>query len=327
MSNTITVSDDGNTIEVTAPGPQGPSGVTNLITDISLQGVGSAGDPLGINAARNPVKLCTLADWDPYLNVAETGFDLPEGRYEFCGPIAYGTMDVDLITPNGNYTFYNENFFQNTQTYTGTTPFIINSVTTGIIDVIRVIFTTPNAKTFGLVNGGSLILEFPGFIGCKQSFTLDDFLFLTVPIIAQVGCELGAVVNNIGTSNILIAQWSDGQDLGGTGFTFKGTGDRIFITVPDSRPAASECFIDIQNSYTGDVEIGLGSHTTGAGDFFKAGSRDQSDPNINVNAVKNVPDSKFIGNIIVNGNTTATTIVTRNIWVDINFGDNRNCEE
>jgi len=303
-------------------GDQGPP--ATVITDNSLEGDGSLVDPLKINSTIS-IYICDLTDLSDFLNGSI--YELPEGRYTFCNSIDFGTSRIQLIDTSGNYTFYNGNFFDNIISYSGSDPFIFATGSTPnsgiILDVVRMVFQTPNATTIDLINGNSLILEFPGFIGCKTAVNLDGYSFLTVEPVAIVGCENGFICNNIGTANIIVGQWSNGQDNGGTGFTFSGANsDRLFMTTVDSRPAASESYIDIQASYGGDAEFSGGVHTRGAGVFFKAGSRNQSDINIVVTGVKNVENSKYIGNVIVNGNNTQTVITTQNTWTDVNFDNN-----
>lgn len=317
MSNTITISGTDKTITITRVGIQGPVGTNLISTDSTLQGNGSMADPLGVSEDIG-FSICTLADLDKFL-VGDV-YELPSNRYNICGPLDFGARTIDLVDTNGNYTFNNFNFAANVVTYSGTDPFIASSTTGIVLDVIRMIISTPNATAIDLSDGNSLILEFPVFSGCKQCVNLDNFEFFTVEPIAMVGCETGCVLNNILTADIIVGQWSLGQDSAGTAFTFSGANsERLFMTASDSRPAASESFLDIQASYGGDVAIGLGVHTTGGGLFFKAGSRDQTDTDILTTGVKNVESSKYNGHIVANGNNTVTAINTQNAWVDINL--------
>jgi len=108
-----------------------------------------------------------------------------------------------------------------------------------------------------------------------------------------LACADGVVVKDVGTMSAQVLQWSVGQNLSGVAITLKGAAsERCFISQPDSRPLSSESFFDIQADYAGLVEVGLGVHTDGtSGDFFKSGTRDQNDNDIQVSSVQNVTSS------------------------------------
>ena len=283
MSNTITVSDNGNTINVSEPG----AGLRSINSTNAFSGLGTDASPLdlvGFNIITQP------SDLELYGTKTSGVYNIPAASYIFALAMDFGTDSINLSEENGIYVFHGSNFIQ--LTYTGTTPFIGTDQTGVSIDIVRMFLNTPNATCIKLQNGNSCILEFAVFNGCKMCADLDVMAFFTSDKLVMVVCEDGVVVKDVGTMSAQVLQWSVGQDLGGVAITLKGAAsERCFISQPDSRPLSTESFFDIQADYAGLVEIGLGVHTEGAGDFFKSGTRDQNDNDIQVSSVQNVTSS------------------------------------
>ena len=235
-------------------------------------------------------------------------YNLPAASYFFAVALNFGTDTINLDDANGIYVFYGANF--NQLTYTGITPFIGTDKTGVSLDIIRLFLTTPNATCIKLQDGNSCILEFPVFAGCKICVDLDNMAFCTADKLAMVGCEKGLILNDVLTSSVQVGQWSGGQDLSGIAFDLSGAdSERFFMTSSDSRPAATECFINVQANYGGLVDLVAGVHTPGGGDFFTPAGRDENDNDISVSAIQFVTSSKSTASIhIAPGDEAATTI-------------------
>jgi len=292
------------------------SNLMGIITTGAFKGVGSSLDKLDFTAFKVVNTFDDIAEF-------KTGsiYNLPADFYWFASTLAFSTDTINLDEEDGLYVFSSTHF--NTLSYTGATPFISTNQTGVSLILYNTFMSTPNATTISLSNGNSLILEIPVFAGCKRPADLDSMGFCTLDKLAVVGCENGLLLTDVDTMSCQLGQISNGPNLGGILFDFQGANSgRAFISSVDSRPEATESYINVGALYGGDIDIVGGIHTKGGGSFFAAGSRDQTDPKILVSLVKNGPNSRYIGNIIVNGNTTVTTIVTQNAWVDVNFDGN-----
>ena len=236
-------------------------------------------------------------------------YNLPEAAYFWAAALNFGSDTINLNDANGIYMFYGANFKQ--LTYTGITPFISTDKTGVSIDFIRIFLSTPNATCLKLQNGNSCILEFPVFIGCKTCVDLDTMAFCTADKLAMVGCERGLILKDVQTMSVQVGQWSGGQDNSGIAFDLSGAAsERFFMTSSDSRPEATECFINVQASYGGLVDLAAGVHTPGGGDFFSSAGRNQNDKDISVTAIQFVTSSKSTAALhVAPGDEAATTVV------------------
>ena len=317
MSNTITVTDNGKAISVSAKGIQGPSGVSTVNVLQAFTGNGTIGSPLDFSAFKVITQPSDLLLYGTY---AAGVYTLPTAdRYYFKNFQDYGTDRIEVSEQDGIYAFDGSHF--DLIQYTGTGNFISTADTGISLNIVKLFISAPNGTAISMINFNSCILEFPVFVNCKQCVDLDTGSFFTNEVLVMVICQNGAVAKDVGTMSARIIQWSVGQNIAdGTAITLMGAAsERCFISQSDSRPQNNEHFLDIQSDYGGLVDIVAGVHTSGGGGFFKVGSRDQTDGNILVTAVQNVADSKFIGNIVVIDNNTATVITTQNDWFDIDF--------
>lgn len=285
MANNITVSSDGNNIDVSVPS----SGLSAINSLQAFSGLGTDANPLDFSAFKVITQPSDLLLYGTY---SAGVYTLPTADlYYFTGPQDYGTDEIVCGEVGGTYVFYGGNYSQLTSTTTGN--FISSSTAGTSIKIIDMFITVANGTAISMSGGfNSCILEFAVFINCKKCVDLDTGSFFTNEVLVMVVCEDGCVVKDVGTMSGRLIQWSVGQDLGGVALTLKGAAsERFFLSQADSRPTATESYLDIQADYGGLSDIGLGVHTGGAGDFFKVGTRDQTDKDINVSDVVNVTNS------------------------------------
>ena len=252
------------------------------------------------------------------LAVFKTGtvYNLPANMYLFAEDISFGTDTINLDDQNGIYTFMGAHF--NQLTYTGTAAFISTTETGVSLDIIRLFLTTANATCIELSNGNSCILEFPVFINCKRCVDLDTMSFCTGDKVAMVACENGIRLDDVLTCSMQVGQWSLGQDNSGIAYDILGaSSERFFLTSADSRPTATESFINIQATYGGLVDMVAGVHDSGGGDFFESTGRNQTDLNIDAQHIKNVPNSRIIGSLSSTDNS-GTVSISEDVWTDFN---------
>ena len=310
MSNTITVSDNGQKITVKALGTQGPAGTAGgSITALqAFSGVGTVADPLDFSAFKVITQPSDLLLYGTY---AAGVYTLPTAdRYYFRGAQNYGTDRIELTETNGIYAFTGSHFDQ--LTYTGTGNFISTTSTGQSLNLIHMFITAATGTAIKMTNFNSCIMEFPVFINCKTCIDLDIGAFFTNEVLVMVACENGVIAKDVGTMSARIIQWSVGRNaVDAVAVTMMGAAsERCFISQADSRPLSNECYLDIQADYAGLVDLVGGVHTTGAGDFFKAGSRNQNDVDIAVTAIQNVTSShSTVALHVSTGDELATTII------------------
>jgi len=138
----------------------------------------------------------------------------------------------------------------------------------------------------------------------------------------MVACENGMTLTDVQSVNMTFPQWNDGQDLSGIAIDASGaSSERLIIATLDSRPLATESFINIAANYGGDVSINGGVHSTSSGGvFFDPAGRDGDDPDVDVQNVKNVTNSKAFANGHFDSNTTDTVISAVDTPVKLNAG-------
>lgn len=75
---------------------------------------------------------------------------------------------------------------------------------------------------------------------------------------------------------------------------------------------------DIDNTMTGFIKISNSTNSSGLGNFFKAGSKDQSFPRLQIFGNDFTPNSRTIGSAFSQGEITTLSLV-QNVYVDMNF--------
>lgn len=296
--------------------PDSPStGRTRIFVD-PADGILKYVDENGFVKATDPAEGTTtaitinpdLANIAQYLNGSV--YELPANQYIIQGFCDFGTNTIEMVDDLGFYRISSTNF--GTMSYSGAGPFIKNAsgATGNLLDIRHFIVTTPNATAISMTNGNSFICDLVAFVLCARPFEMDTVAFCTLEALPIVSCTNGALVKDADTISARLFQYNDGPGLGGVGLTVQGAvSGRFFMNACDARPSAGESYLDIQASYAGDVDITGGVLSTGGGDFFKAGTRDETDIDISVQNVKNVMDSTTeCGAYIAEADTTETTI-------------------
>jgi len=320
------VTNGGNSVTITG---QDIDGITG---DVALNTVGHFIELIG-NAATSSYEIVnswtsegnqteviikSLLDLAPYL--VGTSYELPFGRYVFDQDIDLGTDNIKLID-GAFYSITATNI--NTVVYTGTGAMFDASVAGTALKMDDIFLSSPNcSETFLMTDGNSLLTTLVVCIS-KKVATLTRMEFVTLNEAPLVGSADGLECIDCVTISAKLFQWNDGADTSGVALTVSGAlSKRLIMSTCDARPAATECYLDIQSTYAGLVSIAGGVFDNSlSGLFFKgAPSLDQTNPNIFVGGVINVPSSKteIFGHFA--GNATATTIAIVNTPVKINAG-------
>ncbi len=265
-----------------------------------------------------PIMIDDLSDLSQFL-VGST-YELPSNQYLFRNSINFGTANIKIVGTDPCVVF-NSSCIGNFISYTGSTPFITSTELNILFQTYNFFFNTPNATTIDLANGNSYISTLVVFFSSPLGLDLDNFSFITLNDIPIIGCTQGILANNAGTITAKLPQFNLNSDLGGTFIKVSGaSSDRFIASTIDSRPEATESFCEVTVDYGGDVDFngGVNDPNTGGG-IFK-GSRDQKDPKIISQGIKNSPDSAHIGTAYVNNNTTVNGPITNNVFTDMVFG-------
>ena len=312
MSNTISVSSGGNRISISQTGVQGATGSAGATGSQGIQGDTGATGPEGDSG--DAIQIDCASD----LGTPVGGYyQLPEGHYMFNDNIDLMGNGIELIDNNGSYRLESKLLY--TLTYSGTNPFIDITGTNVILQGRGLIITTPNATALSMIAGGSsLILDTIVFAGCKKVIDMANVNFLTVGSLAMVVCEDGITADSVGVATLTRMQWSSGPDLSGVAYTALGaSSQRLIFLGTETESAATESIFDIQATFGGIMSNTGGAHSFG--DYFKTGSRDQTDVSIESYHCIGTDDSQFIGSASVQDNVTATTISSVDVFVPFNL--------
>lgn len=250
-----------------------------------------------------------LANIQQYLDDPPTRYEIPSNQYDIQGDVV---LDYPLwmIDQDGRYNFEYINF--GTLSILGTEPAIQNDpAATGIILEMRHGFAiSPNASFIKMTDGNSLMLDLVVFLLCDRPFEVDVMEFVTLEAMPFVACNDGALVNDADTCSARLLQYNAGPGTGGVGITLSGAASgRHFANACDARPVTGESYYEITADYAGDVQVTGGVLSTGGGPFFKVGTRDQTDIDIDVQSVKNVKNSQAsVGAYIADGDEAVTDI-------------------
>ncbi len=290
-----------------------PINTTGRITAAGLQSLTT--DIFDSSFSETEIVVNELAD----LGSLVSGFyQLSAGKYIFNRNIDLGSNGIELIDLDGFYTFTSPTF----QTISSTTSVeLIKSGNTGQVLVARNFFiNAPNGTAIKMTNGNSLIVstvvitaDIPVHVDTMEFFTVFDALPL-------VGCGSGCIINDVNVISMQRPQWSSSLDVGGSAFSITGLGSRCVITSLDCEAEATESILNIDSLYEGVVSITGGVFTDQGGVFFKAGSKNQTTIGVDVLNIGGVANSKTIGSVTIQNNTTTTTLV-QNVWTDFNFNN------
>jgi len=239
-----------------------------------------------------------------------SSYELPAGRYVFDQDLNIGLNNFKLITVSGFYTFKFSDI--NMVTYTGTGSMFDATAGGQAIKADDGFFNVPNGTCIEMTNGNSLILTLVIVVAQKVA-NLTSTSFVTLNDLPLVGSGDGITCTNCGTITAKLLQWNSGANTSGVGLTITGgTSERLIMSTCDARPESSECYLDIQSSYGGQVSIAGGVFESALnGLFFKGGtSLNQTSPTVFAGAVVNVPQSKseIFGHL--SSNSTETVIST-----------------
>jgi len=269
------------------------------------------------NINGNRVVINLLSDLDDFLNVDV--YELPAGIYEFSGDIDFGTRRIVLTDPNTTYSFCG--IALPLVSYSGVTSFITTAQTGILLELFNFFITTPNATCVDMTNNNSFIVNFVVFLNCQKAGNIDTFDFISFSAVPVIGCDDGFTADDVVSINMRFPQYNDNPDTGGCYMRVLGANsERLIASVIDARPESTECFIDIDATYGGDVAMGTGVLKTGGGTFFSASGRDQTDVDVDVQGIKNVSNTKVFAAGHVTGNATKTVISSTGVAVKINVG-------
>ena len=259
----------------------------------------------------------TLSDLDDFLNAGV--YELPANVYEFNGDINFGTSRI-LLT-EANKTYFLCGVALPTVTYTGSSSFITTSQTGVSLKLFGLFFTTPSSTCVDLANGNSFIADFAGWVGCQKAANIDTFAFISYSTVLVIACGDGTTADSVGSINMRFPQFNNNTNTGGCFIRALGaSSERLIATTIDARPESTECFIDIDATYGGDIAMGTGVMKTGGGTFFSGSGRDQSDVDVDVQGIKNVTNSKVFANAHFDGNTLDTVVSAIDTPAKINAG-------
>ena len=280
---------------------------------------GTAGE---VENVTNLFFIDTLADLAGYLNAGT--YELPSGHYIFTSSIDFGTADIVLMDLNGCY-FFRGLCVNITLTFSGVSSFVSDNADGIILQWENMFVDTPNGSAFSLTQAGnSLIIELVVFLNSAVQSVVDGYDFLTTKYLISIASVTGFLANNVGTISCQVPQYNSGQNIAGTFLTVSGVNsERLTVSDVDSRPESNESMFDIQANYGGLISMTGGVHSGTGGSYFKAGSRVHTDPDVDVNNIKNVQSSANIAFGFQTGNATETVIGTSGVPVKINavWGD------
>lgn len=233
-------------------------------------------------------------------------YELVAGAYIFaCGL----TLDfpIKLITVNGDYTLVGSNI-NCLLIYSGSGSMIQTDATGIVLLIENLVLNSPNAEAITFNSGNSLLLTniSLGF-GCQKVATVTNTAFFTCDGFAMVSCDDGVSCVNVDSLSITNTQWTSGTDSNGTAFSIDGTGTQALFTIINYHAEATENMIDIDNSYTGTVNISNGSFINNGGSFFDITGKDGTNPGVNVQNVARVPNSSTTTEAVLRDNGVLTT--------------------
>ncbi len=242
------------------------------------------------------------------------------GNYFLKNTIDIGNLYFKTTENNATYSIFS---VLSVLTSTSNNPMFSEGagVTGNTLFLQNIFISSPNAATFNILSGNSLITSLVGFFACSSVGNYTGS-FMTLRATAFVACADGINCVVAQESQIDTLQYNNGADTGGTALTFSGAGLGIIMTGIAAHPEASEALIDVQASYTGVVSITGGTYDN-IGTFFK-GSRDQGDPLIEVQNVVNVKSSiaDVFSNVAANSTETVigtidTPVIINAVWTDV----------
>lgn len=269
------------------------------------------------NINGNKIIINLLSDLDDFLNGSV--YELPAGIYEFSADIDFGTRRILLTDPNTTYSFCG--IALPLISYSGSTSFITTAQTGILLEMFNFFITTPNATCVDMVNNNSFIVNFVVFLNCQKAGIIDTFDFISFSAVPVIGCNDGFTADDVVSINIRFPQYNDNPNNNGCYMRVLGAAsERLIASVIDARPESTECFIDIDATYGGDVAMGTGVLKSGGGTFFSASGRDQTDIDVDIQGIKNVTNTKVFAAGHVTGNSTQTVISSTGVAVKINVG-------
>ncbi len=258
-------------------------------------------------------------------SLADLASFLVGGTYELTTPTTYvfeevidfGTAKIRLMVADADYLFTSTALA--TLIYSGTDPFIANDVlATGITFKLGTIrLSTPNATCIFFRDAVALLPNECLFAGCARSIDIADTEFLTLNTCPHFFWQEGILAHNVESIQMAEVTWGRSVAAGGTGLKLTGASSQRFVasgitTVLD----AGETFVEIDPSWGGSASF-VGGFKSVAGTFF-GGSRDESDPTVEVSQIVNVSPSVSEAFGHVDNNALVTTISTINTPVKVN---------
>jgi len=242
---------------------------------------------------------------------------LEDVDYRFdCGLV--WDFPVKLTKQDGNYTLSGNNI-NCIQSYNGVESMIQTANTGIVLHIKNLVLNSPNAETITFTDGNSLILtDIALGFGCQKVATVTDTNFLTCDGFAMVGCDDGITANNVNSLVIDNTQWSSGNDVGGTAFELNGTTTQATFSLINYTAETTESMIDIDNAFTGTVNISNGSFISNGGVFFDPTGKDGKDTGVDIQNVARMGDSGISCLSYSHENTLVTSIGSSDTPVKVN---------
>ena len=267
-----------------------------------------------LSLAVNTVKVFAASDLPTTL--------VADKHYLICAPITITAGNELFLPTTGNIKISSTDRSTNTLTYTGTgtlfdtattmdgiftinnTSFIGNAGTSKLFDLSGSGFARLTTEKVDMDNWGEIgnLTDFRGGIVLANVIGMNNLAGLDVVNALFLGAE-----------NCFFQNFSDtGYDL----FMVDADTDRVSITVTGVAAQPTEFMMNINSSFTGEIQIS-GVFAVPTGQMFNPAGLDQTSIYVNAHDNSNQPDSTTAAELTLTGNTLETDIPAAGAMVEI----------
>lgn len=244
---------------------------------------------------------------------------MPDGYYRINGAIVLGT-DKIVIPEDGLVRFEGFDAFRDGFIYTGTGALFNTDAGKDItaFDTTQLFVSTPNGAVYNMVTPITSIAFVFAFTfataDCDSLGTIEGLGGVLMSFNGFRDFGDGLILKNV--DNITMGQsiFERAKNTGGTFFTFEGTIKTFGLVNIVFEPDSTEFVFDIKSTLT--IDVGTVADCQflldDGGTVFAAGSKDQTDVNLEFNANVNVKDSVSFANNFMITNVTATVTSAQN---------------